>query len=88
MGELQHGIYDDECEGLTHEEINTFYGFGEGGELQVGDEDPDQSEQDQEEDRSDNYKESEANMELDEAGSGDIIDSDHGFDPDIEACLS
>jgi len=34
------------------------------------------------------YEESEANMELDEAGSEDVIDSDHGFDPDIEACLS
>jgi len=48
MGELQHGIYDDECEGLTHKEINTFYSFGEGRDLQIGDEDPDQSDQHQE----------------------------------------
>lgn len=46
MGELQHGIYDDECEGLTEEEINAFYGFEEDGELQVLDESPDQSDED------------------------------------------
>ncbi len=33
MGELQHGIYADECEDLTHEEINVLHGFGEDGEL-------------------------------------------------------
>jgi len=60
MEKLQHGIYDNECEGLTHKEINTFYSFGEGGELHIGNEDPDQSDQDQEEDRSDNYKDIEA----------------------------
>jgi hypothetical protein len=38
LGELQHGVYDDECEGLTEEEINAFYGFEEDGELQVLDE--------------------------------------------------
>ena len=27
MGELQHGTYNDECEGLTQEEINVVYGF-------------------------------------------------------------
>lgn len=32
MGELQHGVYDDECEGLTEEEINAFYGIAEDGE--------------------------------------------------------
>ena len=32
MGELQHGTYNDECEGLTQEEINAFYGFGKDGE--------------------------------------------------------
>jgi len=46
LGELQHGIYDDECEGLTEEEINAFYGFEEDGELQVLDESPDQSDED------------------------------------------
>jgi hypothetical protein len=27
LGELQHGVYDDECKGLTGEEINAFYDF-------------------------------------------------------------
>ena len=43
MGELQHGVYDDECEGLTKEEINAFYGFEEDGESQVLEESPDRS---------------------------------------------
>jgi hypothetical protein len=46
LGELQHGVYDDECEGLTEEEINAFYGFEEDGESQVPDESPDQSDED------------------------------------------
>jgi len=33
MGELQHGIYADECEDLTYEEINMLHGFGEDGDL-------------------------------------------------------
>ena len=33
MGELQHGIYADECEDLTYKEINEHHGFGEDGEL-------------------------------------------------------
>lgn len=35
MGELQHGVYDDECKGLTGEEINAFYDFDNDGEPQV-----------------------------------------------------
>jgi hypothetical protein len=50
LGELQHGTYDDECEGLTLEEVNGFYDFSEEGESQFGDEDPDQSDEEQEED--------------------------------------
>ena len=46
MGELQHDIYDDECEGLTEEEINAFYGFEEDGESQVSDESSDRSDED------------------------------------------
>jgi len=44
LGELQHGIYDydDECEGLTEEEINAFYCFAEDGESLVLDETSDQ----------------------------------------------
>jgi len=33
MGELQHGIYADECEDLTYKEINMLHGFGEDGDL-------------------------------------------------------
>ena len=32
MGELQHGTYNDEYEGLTQEEINALYGFDKDGE--------------------------------------------------------
>ena len=27
LGELQHGVYDDECEDLNEDELNAFYGF-------------------------------------------------------------
>lgn len=82
MGELQHGTYNDECEGLTLEEVNSFYSFGKDGEPQA-DEDSDQSNEEQE--GSDN--ESEADMELDEPGlgSGDVIDLEHDFD--MEVCF-
>jgi hypothetical protein len=83
MGQLQHGVYDDECEGLTPEEINAFYGFDEDGGLQGGDEDSDRSDEEEEEDSGDNYVESEADMELDEPGSGDVTDPDHGFDMEV-----
>ncbi len=33
IGELQHGLYNDEYEGLTYEEINIAYGFDKDGEL-------------------------------------------------------
>jgi hypothetical protein len=29
LGELQHGVYDDECEDLNEDELNAFYGFDE-----------------------------------------------------------
>jgi hypothetical protein len=43
LGELQHGVYDDECEDLDEDELNAFYGFEEDGELQGLDESPGQS---------------------------------------------
>jgi len=46
LGELQHGVYDDECLDLNEEEINAFYGFEEDGELQGLDESPDRSDED------------------------------------------
>ena len=75
MGELQHGFYDDECEGLTPEEINAFYGLSESEEPQDSNEDTDQSDEEQ-----GDHEESEADMELDEEGFGEILDLDHGFD--------
>lgn len=78
MGELQHGTYDDECEGLTLEEVNFFYDFGEDGERQA-DEDSNKSNE------GDNYEEIESDMELDEPGSGNVIGLEH--DVDIEVCF-
>jgi hypothetical protein len=46
LGELQHGIYDDECEDLDEDELNAFYGFGEDGKSQGLDESSDQSDED------------------------------------------
>jgi hypothetical protein len=42
MGELQHGIYADECEDLMYKEINELHGFGEDGEL-INEEEDNQS---------------------------------------------
>jgi len=57
IGELQDGIYDDEYEGLTYEEINIAYGFDEDGEHV--DEDMDGSDE-SENDYDSNYDEIEA----------------------------
>jgi hypothetical protein len=70
LGELQHGIYDDECEGLTKEEINAFYGFEEDGESQVIDENPDQSD---ENDSDDNGNLEELEMDEDRIESEDDV---------------
>jgi len=47
LGELQHGAYDNECEGLNEEEINAFYGFEDDGEKKVPDESSDQLDEDE-----------------------------------------
>ena len=83
MGELQHGTYDDDCEDLTLEEVNGFYNFKEDGEPQVGDEDPERSDEEQEEDSGDNYEEIEADLELDIPGSGGVINLDHELDMEV-----
>ena len=72
MGELQHSIYDDECEGLTEEEINIFYGFEEDGELQVLEESPDWSDED-DSDNDGNLEELEMDEERIES-EDDVID--------------
>ena len=63
MGELEHGVYDDECEGLNEEELNAFYGFKADGESQGLDESSDRSD----EDDNDNDGNSEE-LETDEEG--------------------
>ena len=63
LGELQHGVYDDECEDLNEEELNAFYGFEADEELQGLDESSDQSD----EDDNDNNGNSEE-LETDEEG--------------------
>ena len=84
MGELQHGVYDDECDGLTPEEIDVFYDLNDDKEVQGSDEDTDQSDEghdyDEDSDQSDeghDYdEESEAEMEIDEPEShnGPVLD--------------
>lgn len=81
MGELQHGTYDDECEGLTLEEVNVYYDFGDDGETEA-----DEEFNKGQEDSDDNCEESEADMELDEPGSEDVIEPlEHGFG--MEVCF-
>ena len=57
MGELQHGFYDDECDGLMYDEINVLHGFGDEGELIDKDDDQDDSELEDLESRSCNNEE-------------------------------
>ena len=83
MGELQHGFYNDECEGLTPKEINAFYGLSGSEESQDSDEDSNGSDE-QVDHSSDNYEGSEADMELDEEGFRGILNPD-GFD--MKVCL-
>ena len=84
MGELQHGVYDDECDGLTPEEIDVFYDLNDDKEVQGSDEDTDQLDEghdyDEDSDQSDELhdydEESEAEMEIDEPEShnGPVLD--------------
>ena len=67
MEELQHGVYDDECEGLTEEEITAFYGFAEDGESLDLDGTSDQGSEDSE----DSYEYD--NEEHNEPGSVDNV---------------
>ena len=80
---MEHGFYDDECEGLTAKEINAFYGFSENKEPQDSNEDPDQSDEEQ-----GDHEESEADIELDEEGFGEILDLDHNFDMKVHLLMT
>ena len=84
MGELQHGTYDD-CEGLTEEEVNAFYGFNKDGESWVVDEDMGQSEaQDSDDSDDDEYSEEfEVDAEQDEQEDADVIDQEDGFHTEV-----
>ena len=86
MGELQHGLYNDECEGLTPEEINAFYGFSGSEESQDSDEDSNGSDE-QVDHSSDNYEGSEADMELDKEGFRGILNPD-GFDMKVRLFIT
>ena len=80
MGQLQHGVYDDECEGLTQEEINAYYDFGHNGEPQGSDEDANHSDEEQGE----VYVEvSENGIEPDEPECRYVSDPDHVFDMEV-----
>jgi hypothetical protein len=58
VGELQYGIYDDECEGLIYEEINALHGFSEDG-------DPtDESDQSSDSEENNNHKEDETDARI------------------------
>jgi len=81
LGELQHGTYDDECEHLTRDEVNTFYDFDEDGESHVIDEDMSQSEaQDSDDEHS---EEVEVGEERDEHEFEDVIDPEDGFHTEV-----
>ena len=78
MGELQHGVYDDECDGLTPEEIDVFYDLNDDKEVQGSDEDTDQSDEGHDYD-----EESEAEMEIDEPESHNGPVPDLPFDMEV-----
>jgi len=84
LGELQHGAYDD-CEGLTEEEVNAFYGFNKDGESWVVDEDMGQSEaQDSDDSDDDGHSEEfEVDAEQDEQEDADVIDQEDGFHTEV-----
>jgi hypothetical protein len=76
LGELQHGTYDDECENLTEEEVNTFYDrdFDEDGESPVVDEDMGQSEAQDSDEFDDGHSE-----EVEDV----VIDPEDGFHAEV-----
>ena len=80
MGELQYGVYDDECEGLTPDEIDVFYDLNDDQEVQGSDEDSDESD-----DGDDYHEESEADMEIDEPESDDSPIPDLLFDMEVHS---
>ena len=80
MGELQYGVYDDECQGLTPKEINVFYDLNDDNEVQGSDEDSDQSDEGHDYD-----EESEAGMEIDEPESNDGPVLDLPFDMEVRS---
>ena len=78
MGELQHGVYDDdECKGLTGEEINAFYDFDNDGESQVLDKTDQDSDSDEYDDSDDHLEESEVDEELELERNGPGSEDDH-----------
>jgi hypothetical protein len=70
MGELQHGIYDDECKGLAANDINAFYGFDENGEMLDSDDDLD------DESAEENEVENDEKLELESQAKAVEVDFD------------
>ncbi len=65
MGEIQHGTYDDECEGLTNEEISALYGFRENGEPESGEHESDENEASKVYMESDGFRDSDYDLDSD-----------------------
>jgi hypothetical protein len=91
---LKDGVYDDdECDGLTEEEIYAFYDFQRTGEPVLDDEeDPDQADDEGTYDRSSEDKEPGSDdlgsddvndSEMEELGSEDVIEEDDDFDTKV-----
>ena len=81
MGELQHGVYDDECDGLTPEEIDVFYDLNDDKEVQGSDEDMDQL--DEGHDYDEDSDQSDEGHDYDE--DSDQSDEGHDYDEESEA---
>jgi len=91
---LKDGVYDDdECDGLTEEEIYAFYDFQKTREPVLDDEeDPDQADDEGTYDRSSEDKEPGSDdlrsddvndSEMEELGSEDVIEEDDDFDTKV-----
>jgi hypothetical protein len=83
MGELQYGVYDDECQGLTPKEINVFYDLNDDNEVQGSDEDSDQS--DEGHDYDEDSDQSDEGHDYDE--DSDQSDEGHDYDEESEAAM-
>jgi hypothetical protein len=90
---LKDGVYDDdECDGLTEEEIYAFYGFQKTGESVLDNEGPDQSDgegtydqinEDNEPGSDDSGSDDGNDFDMEELRSEDVIEEDDDFDTKV-----